>query len=56
MWDSVSIHGLMRAIRDVRSLYSGSMGGKKLPLSGGVDWDSGVEGGILIWVASCRGK
>ena len=46
----------MRAIRDVRSLYSGSMGGKKLPLSGGVDWDSGVEGGILIWVASCRGK
>ena len=46
----------MRAVRDVWSLYSGSMCGKKLPVSGGVEWDSGVEGGILIWVASCRGK
>ena len=46
----------MKAIRDVWSLYSGSMCGKKLPVSGGVEWDSGVEGGILIWVASCRGK
>lgn len=44
----------MRAIRDVWSLYSGSMGREKLPLSGGVEWDSGVGGGILIWLASCR--
>lgn len=47
----------MRAIRDVWSLYSGSVGREKLPLSGGVGWDSGVGGGILIWLAaSCRGR
>ena len=46
----------MSAVRDVWSLYSGSVGRETLPLSGGVEWDSGVGGGILILLASCRGR